>query len=229
MGKQSVLLCNSSDLLRSTQRKYLEDNGYFVCEETENGQNALDCCRKLAPTLVVAEMELPDMDGLELLSALKAEFPDIKAVFCGPQSRASEVKDIPFLPKPVREPDLISAVKSQIGEPEPIDLDDLANYSRAKRYMSRQINLCSRLQKEEQARQKALAEKIKELATALPKQQGIFQKAARKKLEDDLAECQHLLEESKKKGREYEDKYNEAKENVKKLRALKELHPELDD
>lgn len=48
--------------------------------EAENGKKALDLCRECVPDIVITDITMPVMDGLELFDKLKAEFPHIQVI-----------------------------------------------------------------------------------------------------------------------------------------------------
>ena len=43
--------------------------------EADNGEEALEFCRKLLPDVVITDITMPKMDGIELFRAIKKEFP----------------------------------------------------------------------------------------------------------------------------------------------------------
>ncbi len=77
------LVVDDSRLIRKVARGFLENLG-FVIEEAENGLIALDRCRERMPDAVLLDWNMPVMDGLAFLTALR-EQPGGKApkvLFC---------------------------------------------------------------------------------------------------------------------------------------------------
>ncbi|MFK7694449.1 response regulator [Paenibacillus sp. HJGM_3] len=54
--------------------------GYVIAGEAENGVQALERCRKLKPDILLLDITMPLMGGLELLERLKVEFPLIRCI-----------------------------------------------------------------------------------------------------------------------------------------------------
>ncbi len=57
----------------------LQDNGYQVATAA-NGREGLDLCRRIRPHIVLTDVRMPEMDGLEVLATLKKEFDDIEVI-----------------------------------------------------------------------------------------------------------------------------------------------------
>ena len=68
----TVLVVDDSKAVRRILWRALEGAGYRV-EEAADGQQALDACRTMGPDLVLLDIDMPVMDGLATLAALRAD------------------------------------------------------------------------------------------------------------------------------------------------------------
>jgi CheY-like chemotaxis protein len=68
---QVVLVVDDSMLIRHTVCRFLEERG-FVVESASNGQQALETLNHIQPDLIITDMQMPKMDGSELITALKS-------------------------------------------------------------------------------------------------------------------------------------------------------------
>ncbi len=59
-------------LIRHTVCRFLEERGFTV-ESATNGEEALPLARRIHPTLIVTDMQMPKMGGSQLITALKAQ------------------------------------------------------------------------------------------------------------------------------------------------------------
>ena len=69
-----VLLCDDVALLRELLRYELEeDDDVVVVGEAENGHDAVRLAKELSPTVVVLDLAMPGLDGLEAITLIRAE------------------------------------------------------------------------------------------------------------------------------------------------------------
>ena len=118
---QTCLVVDDSRTVRKIARRMLEANGFEVCE-AEDGSLALTACREAMPDCVLLDWNMPVMNGLEFLKALRAEFGpnNPTVVFCTTENdisfieRAIECGAQEFIMKPFDEEILIGKF-SQVG------------------------------------------------------------------------------------------------------------------
>lgn len=75
-----ILLADSHDGLRRGIRSTLETAGFEVCGEAANGLEAVEKTRALRPDLVVMEIWMPVMNGLEAIPEIAKSAPGVKIV-----------------------------------------------------------------------------------------------------------------------------------------------------
>jgi two-component system chemotaxis response regulator CheY len=122
----NVLLLDDSPTVRSVLKIYLRARA-FQFFEAEDGADGLAIVRRAGIHLVVADVSLPGMDGLEFLRQLRADTDDALAslpvlVISGDQSPEMRAQGLSagaseFLTKPVQSGQLLAAVSRLLPEP----------------------------------------------------------------------------------------------------------------
>lgn len=71
MPGQTCLIVDDSRVVRKVARRIMEDLT-FTCEEAEDGVQALAAVKQKFPTLIILDWNMPNMNGLEFLQAMRA-------------------------------------------------------------------------------------------------------------------------------------------------------------
>jgi CheY-like chemotaxis protein len=67
-----ALVVDDSMLIRHTVCRFLEDRGFRV-ESATNGMEAMELLAGIRPDIIVTDLQMPKMDGHQLISALRAK------------------------------------------------------------------------------------------------------------------------------------------------------------
>jgi two-component system chemotaxis response regulator CheY len=120
MGK-NILIVDDAAFMRMMIKDILSKNGYTVVGEAENGKIAVDKYNELKPDLVLMDITMPEMDGIQALKAIKGSDAGAQIIMCsamGQQAMVIEAiqsgaKD--FIVKPFQAERVLEAVKKAIG------------------------------------------------------------------------------------------------------------------
>jgi DNA-binding NarL/FixJ family response regulator len=77
---QRVVVVDDQELVRSGFRLILERAGVEVIGEAGDGLEALDVVRRLLPDVVLMDVRMPRLDGIEATRRLVSELPDLKVL-----------------------------------------------------------------------------------------------------------------------------------------------------
>ncbi|HCS23722.1 MAG TPA: response regulator [Alphaproteobacteria bacterium] len=80
---KKCLIVDDSAVVRKLARMMIEGMG-FACGEAADGKEALETCRTAMPALVLLDWNMPVMNGIDFMRALRAmpEGDTVKIVFC---------------------------------------------------------------------------------------------------------------------------------------------------
>ncbi len=81
-----ILIIDDEEMIRKMLRQALENHSYEVFE-AENGYKGLDVCYKESPDLIITDLIMPDMEGLETIHRIHREMPTIKIIAISGGSR----------------------------------------------------------------------------------------------------------------------------------------------
>ena len=118
---KSVLICDDAAFMRVMIKDILTKNGYEVVGEAENGIKAVEKYTETKPDLVMMDITMPEMDGIEAVKQIKAVNPAAKVIMCSAMGQQSMVMDAikaganDFIVKPFQADRVLEAVKKIVG------------------------------------------------------------------------------------------------------------------
>jgi response regulator NasT len=114
--KLRILIADDEPIIRLDLRKMLEEIGYECVAETGDGQKAVEAARNLTPDLVILDIMMPTMDGIDAARIIDQEkiapvillsaYSQVDLV-----SRAKEAGVFSYLVKPFKMADLVPAIE----------------------------------------------------------------------------------------------------------------------
>lgn len=118
---KSVLICDDAAFMRVMIKDILTKNGYDVAGEAENGLKAIEKYNETKPDLVMMDITMPEMDGIQALKKIKEADAAANIIMCsamGQQAMVIEAiqsgaKD--FIVKPFQAERVLEAVKKVVG------------------------------------------------------------------------------------------------------------------
>lgn len=114
----SVLIVDDTLFMRASIKQMLEANGHSVAGEASNGVEAIERFAAVKPDVILMDITMPDMDGLEALRRIKEIDPSAKVVMCtamGQQAMVAKAVELgaqQFIVKPFQPERLIAAIDS---------------------------------------------------------------------------------------------------------------------
>ncbi len=118
---KNILICDDAAFMRMMIKDILTKNGYNVVGEAENGLKAVERFNETKPDLVLMDIMMPEMDGIQALKKIKEMDPSANIIMCsamGQQAMVIEAiqsgaKD--FIVKPFQAERVLEAVKKVVG------------------------------------------------------------------------------------------------------------------
>jgi len=121
MAEKTVLLVDDAAIMRMMLKQILTDNGYEVVGEAENGLKAVEKFKELKPSLVIMDITMPEMNGIQATKNIREIDSNALVVMCSAMGQQSMVIESiqsgarDFIVKPFQPDRVLEAVQRVIG------------------------------------------------------------------------------------------------------------------
>lgn len=118
---KNIMICDDAAFMRMMIKDILTKNGYNVAAEAENGAIAVEKYKEVQPDLVLMDITMPEMDGIQALKAIKGLDPQATVIMCSAMGQQAMVIEAiqsgarDFIVKPFQADRVLEAVKKVVG------------------------------------------------------------------------------------------------------------------
>ncbi len=116
-----ILLVDDAAFMRMMEKDTLLKNGYSDIYEASDGADAVEKYDEIHPDLVIMDITMPNMDGLEALKTIRAKDANAVIVMCSAMGQEAMVIDAlksgakDFIVKPFKPDRLLKTVTTLLG------------------------------------------------------------------------------------------------------------------
>lgn len=119
--KATILVIDDEKIIHESCGRILQEEGFEV-ETAMSGQEALNKLKEKRYNLVLSDIKMPGMSGVETLEKMKKEVPDVTVVMFTGYSSVETARDsmklgaFDYLPKPFSPEELLAVVKKALDK-----------------------------------------------------------------------------------------------------------------
>ena len=111
-----ILIADDLSFIRLVQREALISGGYQIVGEASTGREAVEMYERLKPDLIVLDITMPEMNGLEAMKRILALDPQARIIICSAIGQQSLIVEAikagarDFIVKPFKPERLVAAI-----------------------------------------------------------------------------------------------------------------------
>src|SRR5712671_4707412 len=88
--RRTVLIVDDESLIADTLAEILNDSGDFDAIAVHDGENALEQAQGRAPDILITDVVMPGMNGIELAKSIRSQYPNTRIVLLSGQAQARD-------------------------------------------------------------------------------------------------------------------------------------------
>jgi two-component system chemotaxis response regulator CheY len=117
-----ILIADDLSFIRLVQREALSSSGHQIVGEASNGREAVEKYAELRPDLIVLDITMPEMNGLEAMKRILAIDPGARIIICSAIGQQSLIVEAikagarDFIVKPFKPDRLVSAIDKALEQ-----------------------------------------------------------------------------------------------------------------
>lgn len=92
-NKLKILVVDDDHIMCELLKSILRREQLNVVGEAHDGEAALLQCENLSPNMVCLDINMPKMDGIQTLEAIKARYPEISVIMVTSEAKADVVRE----------------------------------------------------------------------------------------------------------------------------------------
>lgn len=116
MERTRIIIADDESIVRMDLKEMLTNLGYLVVGDVGDGKSAVNLARELRPDVILMDIKMPDMDGIQAAKILTEEqiAPVVLLTAHSQKDLVDQAKEagvVGYLVKPFRESDLLPAIE----------------------------------------------------------------------------------------------------------------------
>ena len=114
---KKILIVDDAAFMRMMIKNIVAKAGYEVVGEAENGAQAVEMYKELKSDLVIMDITMPEMDGIQAVKAIKEIDPNANIIMCSAMGQQAMVMEAiqagakDFIVKPFQQDRILQAIK----------------------------------------------------------------------------------------------------------------------
>jgi DNA-binding NarL/FixJ family response regulator len=94
MSKMVLVFDDNEAIRLALCRIFTFESGFEVCAEAENGKDAIEKAQELRPDVVIMDLSMPVMNGIEAVAALKKLMPSVPVIIFSEYNDVFTAKEV---------------------------------------------------------------------------------------------------------------------------------------